>query len=523
MKKILSIGIVLAVTISLTACGDTPEEKNQKIAAKEGLKALMDLGKMAQKGASDEDLGKAAIDKFVSGVDKLEGKNGEKITKEEQAKLKEGLNEGMDFMKEMVKMGDAAEKNGRDDEVAMDFFGKMAEMQLKYDKDMTDEEKESAEAAAKMFKDGGKKFKENLNTALEEQKREMEQMQKEADAEEAAMKKEIRENLFTRKKYNFKIALSSLDGATMTKTLREAGVPTIGCDDVVIYKELTGESNAKEILERMFTFDGYDEDKGEYNVFQSSDLKVDDLSIDNNYVVTVKLSGNLSTGGMCDNPRVGAQITQTIKMVNPTWIKDVKIFINGEPLGDFLSEKGGDDVMDTEIEGEDTGIVPVEYDELVDNPAIYQDPPSATQSFILTHNGDKWEDVCFENLGNPADLDILVAKRKSDVLDDEWSFIKYNATTANMKFVDKCPAKYDVSCEYEDKEVSFELHFDSDNPNDGDVSASEKTGNLKYRTYFSPKSYNTDEEKGMIQMSCAFQENKVQGIADKLNADGEWK
>jgi hypothetical protein len=236
-------------------------------------------------------------------------------------------------------------------------------------------------------------------------------------------------------------------------------------------------------------------------------------------------------------------------MIDPTWIKGVEIYINGEELGDFLSEK---DDIDTEIEGEDTSINPIDsfsecaelpdstvtqenpricttsygdtfsYDALVDDPYVYESP-LIQQSFILTHNGNMWEDVCFENLGEADTYDELVKMIKESVLDDEWSFVKYGATVVNTEPITTCPAKYDVSCDYEEKDIEFTLHFDSTDSSANDASATKTTGNLKYRAHFSPTSYDTEDEKGMIRASCLFQGNEVSGLEGKLNANGEWE
>ncbi len=76
---------------------------------------------------------------------------------------------------------------------------------------------------------------------------------------------------------------------------------------------------------------------GLYNALYQSDLKVDSISIVGGKA-TVNLTGTLLLGGECDNPRVQAQLEQTILQF-PT-VTETDIFINGKPLADVLSLKG---------------------------------------------------------------------------------------------------------------------------------------------------------------------------------------
>jgi hypothetical protein len=52
---------------------------------------------------------------------------------------------------------------------------------------------------------------------------------------------------------------------------------------------------------------------------------------------TIKLSGTLMLGGVCDNPRVKAQLEQTALQFST--VKDVAIFINNVTLDQALSLK----------------------------------------------------------------------------------------------------------------------------------------------------------------------------------------
>ena len=78
-------------------------------------------------------------------------------------------------------------------------------------------------------------------------------------------------------------------------------------------------------------------ESGLVNSLYQSNLKLDDVSITGGKA-TVKLSGNLTLAGVCDNPRVGAQLHSTVLQF-PT-VKESEIFLNGKPLSDILSGKG---------------------------------------------------------------------------------------------------------------------------------------------------------------------------------------
>lgn len=77
---------------------------------------------------------------------------------------------------------------------------------------------------------------------------------------------------------------------------------------------------------------------GLYNALYQSDLKVDDVSLIDGKA-TIRLSGKVTLGGVCDNPRFEAQIKETALQFST--VRAVSVFINGVPLEKVLSEKGG--------------------------------------------------------------------------------------------------------------------------------------------------------------------------------------
>jgi hypothetical protein len=75
---------------------------------------------------------------------------------------------------------------------------------------------------------------------------------------------------------------------------------------------------------------------GLYNALYQSDLKVEKISLQDG-AATVYLTGTLQLGGECDNPRVQAQLEQTVRQF-PS-ITSFDIFLNDKPLKDALSLK----------------------------------------------------------------------------------------------------------------------------------------------------------------------------------------
>lgn len=144
-------------------------------------------------------------------------------------------------------------------------------------------------------------------------------------------------DIFSEKIENPKIALVAPDGSKLSLS---ASSPKFGCNDNIVFKEIAGVLTPKQILEAMFVFEGSNNnDEWYYNVFENSDLVVDSLSIDESGLVRVELSGDLLVGGVCDNPRVSAQIDSTLEAMEIMTIKNVEVLINGELVQDYLSEK----------------------------------------------------------------------------------------------------------------------------------------------------------------------------------------
>lgn len=115
----------------------------------------------------------------------------------------------------------------------------------------------------------------------------------------------------------------------------------IGCGDrlVGIPLAITAEESTLEgALRTLFMLgQNYNSEAGLYNALQNSQLEVDNVTLDQG-TATIHLSGELSIGGECDNPRVEAQIRETALQF--PGVQNVEIFLNGEPLASVLSTRG---------------------------------------------------------------------------------------------------------------------------------------------------------------------------------------
>jgi hypothetical protein len=77
-------------------------------------------------------------------------------------------------------------------------------------------------------------------------------------------------------------------------------------------------------------------ESGLYNALYQSDIRLDDVSITNGRA-TVNLSGTARLNGVCDAPRVQAQIEETVRQFSTVTSAD--IFLNGVRLADAFSQR----------------------------------------------------------------------------------------------------------------------------------------------------------------------------------------
>lgn len=111
----------------------------------------------------------------------------------------------------------------------------------------------------------------------------------------------------------------------------------IGCNDSLVPVEMQIDSTADPLtaaLRKLLSLENRKhEPSGLYNALYQSDLSVEEVRMTNGEA-TIRLSGTLRLGGVCDEPRIKAQLRQTA--LQYTSVKEVSIVINGTPLEDKL-------------------------------------------------------------------------------------------------------------------------------------------------------------------------------------------
>ena len=90
-------------------------------------------------------------------------------------------------------------------------------------------------------------------------------------------------------------------------------------------------------LRELFSIhDQYYGESGLYNALAPSNLKIENVSLVSDRA-EIRLTGAVKLGGVCDNPRLEAQIKETVLQFSS--VKNVAVFINDIPLEKILSEK----------------------------------------------------------------------------------------------------------------------------------------------------------------------------------------
>ncbi|MBS3784749.1 MAG: GerMN domain-containing protein, partial [Anaerolineae bacterium] len=114
----------------------------------------------------------------------------------------------------------------------------------------------------------------------------------------------------------------------------------IGCDDSVIPVQVPIEPTIAPLtaaLNELLAIESREYGQsGLYNALYQSDLMLEDVTIENREAI-VRLSGTLTVGGVCDGPRIEAQLEETA--LQYATVDRVSIFINGTPLEQLLSQQ----------------------------------------------------------------------------------------------------------------------------------------------------------------------------------------
>ncbi len=116
--------------------------------------------------------------------------------------------------------------------------------------------------------------------------------------------------------------------------------PLVGCGDSAIPINVTippTQGVLRAALEKLLSakqqFYG---ESGYYNALYQSDLAVESVRIEQGNAI-VYLTGTIMLGGVCDAPRLQAQIEQTALQFST--VSDVTVFVNDVPLEDVLSSR----------------------------------------------------------------------------------------------------------------------------------------------------------------------------------------
>lgn len=114
----------------------------------------------------------------------------------------------------------------------------------------------------------------------------------------------------------------------------------VGCGDSAISVTVTIPSTQgvlRAALEKLLSIkQQFYGESGLYNALYQSDLQLKSVTIDQGKAI-IHLTGTLMLGGVCDNPRVAAQIEQTALQFST--VSDVAVFLNDTPLEEVLSQK----------------------------------------------------------------------------------------------------------------------------------------------------------------------------------------
>ncbi len=119
----------------------------------------------------------------------------------------------------------------------------------------------------------------------------------------------------------------------------QAGVQ-VGCGDSAVPVPVqipATQAVLRAALEQLLSLkEQYYGQSGLYNALYQSNLSVESAAIANG-AATVYLTGTLTLGGECDDPRAQAQLMQTVTQFRT--VHSALIYVNGVPLQDALSGK----------------------------------------------------------------------------------------------------------------------------------------------------------------------------------------
>lgn len=119
-----------------------------------------------------------------------------------------------------------------------------------------------------------------------------------------------------------------------------ASGPKIGCGDSAVAVNITvpyTQAVLRASLTQLLAVRSKDYGQsGLYNALYQSNLTIDSLALQNGEAI-IKLKGQLASGGVCDDPRIIAQIERTALQFST--VSKVTIYVNGTKIQDLLSGK----------------------------------------------------------------------------------------------------------------------------------------------------------------------------------------
>lgn len=114
----------------------------------------------------------------------------------------------------------------------------------------------------------------------------------------------------------------------------------IGCDDSVVAVTglpVSSDNVIRRSIQQLISNRSQDYGQsGLYNALYQSNLAYVSSSVSDD-TVTVSLTGDIKQSGVCDSPRIQAQLEQTAK--HAAGASRAKIVLNGKPLSEVLSQK----------------------------------------------------------------------------------------------------------------------------------------------------------------------------------------
>ena len=115
----------------------------------------------------------------------------------------------------------------------------------------------------------------------------------------------------------------------------------VGCGDTVVMVTRNVAATVAPLTaavgELLSIHDRFYGQSGLYDPLYNANLAVQSVTI-NNGLATIRLTGSLNLGGICDDPRVAAQFDAIGRQFST--VQKVQVFVNGTPLEDLLSGKG---------------------------------------------------------------------------------------------------------------------------------------------------------------------------------------